>query len=226
MEERKPHLIYYLIALTSLIKTMDFTRLPTREFAAAVGTSQQNASKILTALERAGYIERRLVKKVTHVRLTKLALQELEGIRTAIESVVPAREMPLKLTGRVFTGLREGAYYISLAGYRKPIKKLLGFDPYPGTLNLKADNGETKAALTLLRSLPGIVVPGFFSKGREYGAVKLFRCKVERRVDGAVVFAERTHYSPDVFEVIAPFYLRGLLKLKDGDRISVVVSLA
>jgi riboflavin kinase len=226
MTKRKSHLIYYLIALASLIKTREFAKVPTREFAAAVGTSQQNASKILAALEKAGYVERRVVKRVTHVRLTELALRELEKIRAAIEGVVPTREIPLKLTGRIFTGLREGAYYISLAGYREPIKKLLGFDPYPGTLNVRADNGETKAALALLRSLPGTVIPGFFSEGREYGAIKLFKCKVEGRVGGAVIFAERTHYGPDVFEVIAPVYLRGLLKLRDGDRISVMVYLA
>lgn len=223
MGARKPHLVYYLIMLAALAKSREFVRVPTREFAATIGSSQQNASKVLAALERAGYIERRIIKGATHVRLTDLALRELERIREAVESVVPSRELSLKLVGRVFTGLREGAYYISLEGYREPIRRLAGFDPYPGTLNVKADNSETKAALALLRSLPGITIPGFFAGNREYGAVKLFKCKVEESVGGAVIFAERSHYGPDVFEVIAPVYLRSLFKLKDGDRVTVTV---
>lgn len=222
---RKAHLLHYLIALASLVRTREFVKLPTREFATAVGISQQNACKVLSALERAGYIERKLMGNVTHVRLTDGALFELERVRAAIDAVIPPRQILIELTGRVFSGLKEGAYYISLTGYREPIKRSLGFDPYPGTLNIRADNGETRAALALLRSLPGIVIPGFFFGGRQYGAVKLFKCKVEGRIDGAVIFAERTHYGPDVFEVIAPVYLRGVLRLDDGDRVTVTVLL-
>ena len=223
MGTRRPYLIYYLIMLVALVKSRDFTRVSTREFGAAAGISQQNAAKVLVALERAGYIERKIVKNVTYVRLTDLAIRELEAIREVVERVVPSRRPSFKLIGRVFTGLGEGAYYLSLRGYREPIKKLVGFDPYPGTLNLRADDSETKVLLAWLRSLPGLVVPGFSDEKRKYGSAKIFKCKVEDRVSGAIIFAARTHYGPDVFEVIAPVYLRGLLNLKDGDKVTVTV---
>ena len=46
------------------------------------------------------------------------------------------------LEGEVISGLYEGAYYISKNGYRTQIIEKLGFDPYPGTLNLKLKDEE------------------------------------------------------------------------------------
>ena len=42
-----------------------------------------------------------------------------------------------KLKGKIVTGLGKGQYYISRDGYRTQFNLKLGFDPSPGTLNLK-----------------------------------------------------------------------------------------
>lgn len=41
-------------------------------------------------------------------------------------------------TGRVFSGVGEGSFYVSL--YSKKFLEKLGFRPYPGTLNLRLVN--------------------------------------------------------------------------------------
>jgi CTP-dependent riboflavin kinase len=51
-----------------------------------------------------------------------------------IETAYP---LSVTLEGTVFTGLGEGAYYISKETYLKQLTEKLGFEPYLGTLNLK-----------------------------------------------------------------------------------------
>ncbi|MEM1537956.1 MAG: DUF120 domain-containing protein [Candidatus Nezhaarchaeales archaeon] len=43
----------------------------------------------------------------------------------------------LTLEGEVFTGLGEGAFYVTREGYRSQFIEKLDFDPFPGTLNLR-----------------------------------------------------------------------------------------
>ncbi|MEZ0319598.1 MAG: DUF120 domain-containing protein [Pyrobaculum sp.] len=129
----------------------------------------------------------------------------------------------LRLIGYVVSGLGEGAFYMSLEGYKKAIEKALGFTPYPGTLNVKLDP-QFLAYRRYLDGLPGIQIPGFSNGVRTYGGVKAFRAVVGG-IEGAVVMPERTHHSVDIIEVIAPVRLRDVLGLKDGDRLEVEVFL-
>jgi len=129
----------------------------------------------------------------------------------------------IRLAGIVVSGLGEGAFYVSLEGYRRAIENALGFTPYPGTLNIRLDP-QSLMYRRYLDSLPGILIPGFSNGVRTYGAVKAFRASI-RGVKGAVVMPERTHHPTDVIEVVAPVKLRDVLGLKDGDRIEVEIYL-
>ena len=70
----------------------------------------------------------------------------------------------------------------------------------------------------------GILIQGFKTPDRSFGDVKAFKCKVNG-VEGAVVLPKRTHYPPDVLELIAPVKLRDVVNIKDGDIIEVEVYL-
>ena len=59
-------------------------------------------------------------------------------------SVEEEHDSKMILKGIIFTGLGEGAYYMSLEGYKKQFKKHLNFIPYPGTLNLRMANNKNK----------------------------------------------------------------------------------
>ena len=67
----------------------------------------------------------------------------------------------MELAGRVFTGQGEGKKYVSLSWVKHQIKEKLGFDPYPGTLNLRLDEENAKHRVVLERKTPscGCAIP-------------------------------------------------------------------
>lgn len=132
---------------------------------------------------------------------------------------------PLKMRGYVFTGLGEGRYYVSLPGYFKPLTRILGAPPYPGTLNLRLADKESIMIRKTLETLPGIVIPSFRNEKRSYGAVKCFRAIIANSIKGLILLIERTHHNQDVIELVATCNLRKVLRLKDGDLLEVIVEI-
>ena len=123
-------------------------------------------------------------------------------------------------------GLGEGAYYIGLEGYKKQFAKVLGYDPYPGTLNVKLESPAQVEKKRELRAFDGLRINGFESGGRTYGGARCYRAKIGKKaLPGAVLVIDRTHYDDSVLEVISSQYLRGSLKLKTGDEVRVSVDL-
>ncbi|MEM1550565.1 MAG: DUF120 domain-containing protein, partial [Candidatus Bathyarchaeia archaeon] len=116
--------------------------------------------------------------------------------------------------GEVFSGLGEGAYYVSQEGYKRQFIEKLGFEPYPGTLNIKVIGGKGVALRSMLNIYPGIEIKGFRNKNRTFGSVKCFLASINDCERGAVVLAERSHYGENVLEVIAPVHLRDKLGLE------------
>jgi riboflavin kinase len=108
------------------------------------------------------------------------------------------------LEGTVFTGVGEGAYYIVKEHYRKQFQQKLGFDPYPGTLNLKLTSDYDIKTRTELETYPAIEVEGFRNEDRTFGLVKCYPVMIDNKVKGALLSAMRTHYDVSVLEIIAP----------------------
>jgi riboflavin kinase len=127
------------------------------------------------------------------------------------------------LEGTVFTGLGEGAYYIAKEHYRKQFAEKLGFDPYPGTLNLKLSTDYDVKTRLELDAYPAIEVAGFKNEDRTFGLVKCYPAIVENKIKGALITALRSHYDISVLEIIAPVCLRKQLNLKDGNKVKVEV---
>jgi len=196
--------------------------ITTVELSRRLGKSQQSASKHLEALERQGFIERFKHGRRIEVRLTKKGVNELISLYLILRGVLEEAPESYVFVGRVFTGLGEGRYYMSLEGYKKQFKEKLGFEPYPGTLNLRLETPSQVLQLRELASMPGIEIKGFSDGVRTYGGVKCFRALIDGVV-GAALIIERTHYDYSVLEVIAPVELRRELGLKDGDRVTVRV---
>jgi len=116
----------------------------------------------------------------------------------------------------VFTGLGEGAYYITKELYRKQFTEKLGFEPYPGTLNLKLSTDYDIKTRMELDAFPAIEVEGFKNENRTFGVVKCYPALIGNKVKGALITALRSHYDASVLEFIAPVCLRKHLNLKDG----------
>jgi riboflavin kinase len=125
------------------------------------------------------------------------------------------------LTGSVISGLGEGKYYMSLEGYRQQFGSILGFEPYPGTLNIRL----TPSSLTVrkkIETLNWIRVKGFSADGRTFGDARCLPCRIGS-IPCAIVIPGRTHYPDDIIEVIAPVALRRQLGVEDSDTVTIEV---
>ena len=117
------------------------------------------------------------------------------------------------LKGRILTGMGEGARFVGMCEYQERFKERLGFQPFPGTLNVSIDSLD---GIKRLRSLKGIMIEGFMKEGKDFGGVACFPCTVNG-VHGAVIVPERARHEPDIIEVISRHNLRERFGLGDGD---------
>lgn len=195
----------------------------TGQLSAKLGQSQQTASRHLIELERLGLIRRVRITKRESIYVTSKGLDLLNEIYSTLKNVFELPVGEIYLEGKLFSGLGEGAYYINQEGYRKQFREKLGFDPYPGTLNirLKAGYENKKSAIESLTLIP---IEGFKTENRKFGPVKCAKVIINDGIEASVVLALRSHYGPDVIEIVSRENLRKKLKLKDGDTIEVRVS--
>lgn len=226
MSLAKPAYLQTMLELLLLGAKDKPVELSTIDLAKRIGKSQQAASKHLLELEQNGYIERTKVGKRTLVKLTTLGNDVLLQIHLQLKTALEGKAQKSEVRGELFTGLGEGAYYISLNGYRKQFVKKLGFDPYPGTLNLRLTSPLDRMVRDTLEKLPGIKIEGFEDGHRTYGGAKCFAAKLNNSVYGTVLVLERTSHDNSVLEVIAPVRLRDELNIKDGDKVKVSIDAA
>jgi riboflavin kinase len=199
-------------------------KISTEYLAEKLGTSQQTASRYLIELERKGWIERSITHNGCLIRILPHGLMALQKLHIKLESLMEATYPPsITFEGTVFTGLGEGAYYITKDHYRKQFIEKLGFDPYPGTLNLKLTTDYDIKTRTEIEAYPAIEVEGFKNEDRTFGVVKCYSVMIANKVKGAYISALRTHYDVSVIELISPVCLRRHLSLKDGHKLKVEV---
>ena len=212
-----------LLHLVRLGAGASFAEISTRELGGSLDLSQQAASLRLIDLQRAGLIERAHSGRGLSVRLTDIGLKAAGSFYVGLKGALERPPGQLDFRGTIFTGFGEGRYYVSLKGYAKPFVEALGFEPFPGTLNLRLSNESMIEQRRSLDYLRGVEVSGFRDRSRTYGPVRCFRALIAGKHRGAVLAIERTHYDSSVLEVISPINLRKALRLKDGDDCSVTV---
>ena len=197
-------------------------KVSTEYFAQKMHMSQQTASRYLIQLERKGWIKRTITLEGCLIKIAEAGMNQLNTLHTNLRMMMEAKH-PASVTieGTVFTGIGEGAYYITKDGYRKQFIEKLGYDPYPGTLNIKLTTDYDMKARTELEAYPAIEIQGFKNEDRTYGPVKCYAAVINNKAKCAILFAMRTHYDASVVEIIAPNFLRQQLKLKDGQKVKI-----
>ena len=198
--------------------------LSTYDLAKSIDKTQQTASQHLLFLEKNNLIFRYKIDGNDVLKISDSGLDYLKSVNQQITSAFD-ENIPSILSGTLFSGLGEGAYYISLPGYKKQFISKLGFEPYPGTLNLKISDVIHKQFFDKLSKNDGILIEGFTDKKRTYGNVKCFPCTINSNIQGSIIVIERTHHDSSVIELISPIFLRKKLKLNDGDEVSVKVDI-
>jgi len=216
--------IFILLKLAEMGAHRRTAKISTEYLAGKLGTSQQTASRYLIELDKNGWIKRTITPEGCLLKITDTGIKELKNLYSNLRFLIEAAYPPsITLEGVVFTGLGEGAYYISKERYTKQFIEKLGFEPYPGTLNLKLTTDYDVKTRSELEAYPAIEIEGFRSEDRTFGSVKCYPVTIENRVKGALILALRSHYDASVIEVIAPVFLRKHLSLKDGHKVKVEV---
>ncbi|MFZ8795822.1 MAG: DUF120 domain-containing protein [Acidilobaceae archaeon] len=121
-------------------------------------------------------------------------------------------------TGRVFGGVGEGSFYVSL--YSRRFLEKLGFKPYPGTLNLRLLEDVEVFNICLSRANHILIEPPSIP-GVRLGAVHAYPAEVEGYFNPSVFIVRPviTIYKSDVVELIADTSLRETLNIRDGQTI-------
>jgi len=224
-QDLSPVLLFTLFRLAELGAYPNEFLVTTAKLAKALNVSQQTASRHLIELQELGLIRRTRVARGEAIRVTVRGSEELNGIHVRLKAMFEMKPKEIVLEGVLFSGIGEGAWYVSQQGYRRQFLEKLGFSPFPGTLNLRLKS-EYEDERKLLETFPHIQIDGFRDGERSFGPVTCYRAKINDAEDGVLLSAVRTHYTPNVIELIAPHNLRTKLGLKDGDtvRTRVIIS--
>jgi len=125
--------------------------------------------------------------------------------------------------GKVFSGSGRGAYYVGHPEYVKRFKELLGYEPFPGTLNVKLDSEEDIRERGRLRLRgEGLRIEEFHIAGERFSSVNCFKGRLETETIALLIVAI-TDYDDSVLELISPVYLREKLRLKDGSAVAPTI---
>jgi riboflavin kinase, archaea type len=216
--------LYMLLKLAEMGAYNRIAKISTEYLARKLGISQQTASRYLIELERKGWIQRNITPEGSLITIEEQGVKEIQKLRSSLNVLIEKSYPPsVTLEGTVFTGLGEGAYYISKEHYRKQIMEKLGFEPYPGTLNIKLTLDYDIKTRMDLETYPAIELKGFKNEDRTFGLVKCYPAVIGGTIKGALITALRSHYDDSVLEIIAPVCLRKHLGLKDGNKVKVEV---
>jgi riboflavin kinase len=221
----KETLLQTLIALADMGAYSQALDTTTEKIGKKLGLSQQTASRRLSELETNGWITKERTLRGQAIRISKEGVEVLQSMYSELRNLFEGELASISIEGIVFSGMRDGAYYVTREGYRKQFVEKLGFNPYPGTLNLKLRSNLDVQAKRILDAYPGIMIEGFEDGQRTFGPVKCFKTTIDNKVEGAILLIRRTHHAENVLEIISPDYLREKLELKDGDKVTIRVKL-
>ena len=159
------------------------------------------------------------------LRLTRAGVASAASLYKVLENAFGEGEKVVILNGKIFSGLGEGAYYVSLNGYKKQFISKLGFEPHPGTLNIRLNSAVDRKIRRDLGLGRGIHIEGFSDGKRTFGGAECFRAVLNGKTKAAVLILERTSHDDSVLEVISPVNVRQTLKLREGDEVETKVYL-
>ncbi|MCJ7444925.1 MAG: CTP-dependent riboflavin kinase [Methanotrichaceae archaeon] len=120
------------------------------------------------------------------------------------------------IKGKVTSGLGQGQFYICQEAYLIQFQQKLGFQPYPGTLNLKLEKPFVQSDLVTIE------IRSFQEAGRTFGGCRCYSCQIgDMRC--FIIKPDRSSHPSDLIEIIAPVNLRRSLDLMDGDEVELVL---
>jgi len=222
----------------------NYIEITSVQISKVIGKSQQTTSKGLIDLEMGGFIERLKNNKKFKIKITQ---EGYEIVTTLYELIEKSLKRPkikqVIFKGKIVSGMGEGSYYMSLNGYKKQFKEKLGYEPFPGTLNLRLEDKTYMDRKKELTNFPSIYIDGFKDENRTFGWVKCYPAfltlendqskdtydnKVKKdttfiNLTSAILALERTHHDNRLLEIISPHGIKETANVKNGDIVTIVL---
>ena len=120
--------------------------------------------------------------------------------------------------GTITSGLGKGAVFVSIDYYKDNIREKLGFEPYPGTLNLEVGKGQQ----IQLSAITPIRIESFKKNGKAYGGASCYKIKIDG-IHAAIIVPDLTEHDENMVEIVAPVNLKSKLKVEDGDKVKIKI---
>lgn len=125
------------------------------------------------------------------------------------------------LIGKIVSGAGQAAFFTQLDWVQRQCLDKLGFQPYPGTLNLEI--AEEQAGL--IESLPIPDGMSLVPPDPNFCSARIFPVAVKGIRGAIVVPAADVHiHAKNILEVIAPVSLKETLGLNDGDIVRITIT--
>jgi riboflavin kinase len=201
----------------------NFVTITTTLLGKNIGKSQQAASLHLKELEDGGFIERIYHGRTFSVKITQKGYSEISTLYDLLSKSISISPTHLELTGKIVSGMGEGAYYMSLKGYTKQFKSKLGYIPFPGTLNVKLNDEKYVQAVNHLSEHTDVKIQSFSDGKRTFGWVKCFSGIINNKIDCELIILERTHHDHSIIEFISRKNIRKSLQLKDNSTVKIKI---
>ncbi|WP_162989825.1 DUF120 domain-containing protein [Natronorubrum halophilum] len=130
--------------------------------------------------------------------------------------------MTVTVEGTVVSGFGTGNEFVSLEGYARQFRAVLGYEPYPGTLNLDLPHPID----TRLEQLDPVRINGWRDGDRSFGAVYCYPASAadaDESVRLHAIVPKRTDHDTSTLELISPVNLRNRFDLSDDASFAVRV---
>ena len=124
----------------------------------------------------------------------------------------------MKICGVVQSGVGKGAFFTQVDWVVRQCRDLLGFEPFPGTLNVQVCEEDLARVDPFLSATDGELVPD----DPKFCTARIKKVLVNDVAAAVVLPCEdvRVHESR-VVEIIAPQNLKVLLGIDDGDKVTL-----
>ena len=119
----------------------------------------------------------------------------------------------MEITGIVTTGLGKAAYFLGQDFYKNQFRD-------PGTLNLIVEEDKLEDIRLMKSSCKNLIKPD-----QGFGAVRYIRAHLNKDIEGAIVFPDKTTHDENYLEFISKDKLRDKYNFKDGDEVTLTIDI-
>ena len=126
----------------------------------------------------------------------------------------------MTLTGKIVSGVKQGAFFTQLDWFQSQCRDKLGFEPYAGTLNLEISKDD----VPVVEALEQETEIEFIPPDSAYCSGKAFPVLVEGVRAAIVIPAEEVRiHGKNIIELISDERLKDVLMVDDGDLVELKI---